>query len=235
MERRAFLGAVTGSLLAAPLAAKAQQAGKVYTLGILSPNLSPPPERRGRGPSNDKLKELGWTEGQNLVIERAFGKGREDRLPELAEMLVRRRVDVIFAVGAPSTLAAAQATKTIPIVFWGVSFPVELGLVDSIGRPGRNVTGVAFATGPELIAKELERREFAVASAPAAFCVRAWQITSWRRGQKGGTAPRGLKLAVPRAIHPAAAAFDPARAHLNPGGPLQEGAALYFTDQERVL
>ena len=72
MERRAFLGAVTGGLLAAPLAAEPQQAGKVYTLGILSPNLSPPPERRGRGPSNDKLKELGWTEGQNLAIERAF-------------------------------------------------------------------------------------------------------------------------------------------------------------------
>jgi len=156
LGRRRFMAAIAGALLATPLAAEAQQAGKVYTLGILSPNLSPPPERRGRGPSNDKLKELGWTEGQNLAIERAFGEGREDRLPELAEMLVRRRVDVIFAVGPPSTLAAARATKTIPIVFWGVSFPVELGLVDSIGRPGRNVTGVAFATGPELIAKELE-------------------------------------------------------------------------------
>ena len=156
MERRTFLAGTGAVLLAAPLAAEAQQAGKVYTLGILSPNLSPPPERRGRGPFNDKLRELGWTEGQNLVLERAYGEGQEDRLPELAEMLVRRRADVIYAIGPPSAVAAAKATKTIPIVFWGVSFPVELGLVASIGRPGRNVTGVAYATGPELIAKELE-------------------------------------------------------------------------------
>jgi len=150
------MAAIAGIFLAAPRAAEAQRPEKVYALGILSPNPSPPPERRGRGPFNDKLKELGWTEGQNLVLERAFGEGREDRLPELAEMLVQRRVDVIWAAGPPPALAAARATKTIPIVFWGVSFPVELGLVDSIGRPGRNVTGVAHATGPELIAKELE-------------------------------------------------------------------------------
>src|SRR5262245_21502859 len=88
LGRRRFMGALAGGLLTVPLAAEAQQAGKVYTLGVLSPNLSPPPERRGRGPFNDKLRELGWTEGQTLVLERAYGEGQEDRLPELAEMLV---------------------------------------------------------------------------------------------------------------------------------------------------
>src|SRR5215470_1293511 len=156
VERRTFMAMMAGGLLAAPLAAGGHQAGRSYTPASRSPNLSPPPSGLGRGPFNDKLRELGWTEGQNLVLERAYGEGQEDRLPELAEMLVRRRADVIYAIGPPSAVAAAKATKTIPIVFWGVSFPVELGLVASIGRPGRNVTGVAYATGPELIAKELE-------------------------------------------------------------------------------
>jgi putative ABC transport system substrate-binding protein len=143
-------------VLATPVAAPAQRAGKVSTLGILSPLPSPPPEQRGRGVVADKLKELGWIEGQNLIIERAYGEGREDRLPELAEMLVRRRVDVIWAVGPPSAVAAARATNAIPIVFWGVGFPVELGLVDDLARPGRNVTGMAFSPGPEIIGKQLE-------------------------------------------------------------------------------
>src|SRR5215470_15332571 len=123
------MGVLTGGLLAAPLAAEAQRPGKVYTLGILNTNFPPPPEWRGREPFDDKLKELGWTEGQNLALERAYAEGREDRLPELADMLVRRRVDVIWTLGPYGAVAAAQATKTIPIVFSAVSFPVELGLV----------------------------------------------------------------------------------------------------------
>ena len=133
LERRTFLALASGGLLAAPLAAEGQQAGKVYTLGILSPHPSPSSEQRSRGPLMDRLRELGWVEGQNLKVERAYGDGREDRLPALAEELVRRRVDVIWALGPPSAVATARATRTIPIVFWGVSFPVELGLVRRSG------------------------------------------------------------------------------------------------------
>ncbi len=99
LERRTFLALASGGLLAAPLAAEGQQAGKVYTLGILSPHPSPSSEQRSRGPLMDRLRELGWVEGQNLKVERAYGDGREDRLPALAEELVRRRVDVIWALG----------------------------------------------------------------------------------------------------------------------------------------
>ena len=156
MDRRPCLAGTGAVLLATPLAVEAQQAGKVYTLGILSPHPSPSPEQRGRGPLSAKLKELGWVEGQNLKIERAYGEGREDRLPALAEELVRRRVDVIWALGPPSAVAAARATKTIPIVFWGVAFPVELGLVSGFARPGGNVTGMADRTGPGVVDKQLE-------------------------------------------------------------------------------
>jgi putative ABC transport system substrate-binding protein len=100
--------------------------------------------------------ELGWVEGQNLNIDRAYGEGNEDRLSALAEELVRRRVDVIWALGPPSAVAAARATKIIPIVFWGVSYPVELGLVSGLARPAGNVTGMAYSTGPELAGKQVE-------------------------------------------------------------------------------
>jgi putative ABC transport system substrate-binding protein len=146
-------------LMLGTLAADAQQAGKVRTIAVLSPYSAPPPEQRGHGLNAlvvVKFKELGWIEGQNLVIEWAFAEGREDRLPELAEMLVSRRVDVIWTIGPSAAVAAARATKTIPIVFWGVGRPVEMGLISGLARPGGNVTGVAFSQGVEIIGKQLE-------------------------------------------------------------------------------
>ena len=94
--------------------------------------------------------------GDTILFERLYSEGRPERLAELAAELVRRRVDIIWCNAPPSAVAAARATKTIPIVFWGVALPVELGLVDSLGRPGRNVTGVAFSAGPEMITKHLQ-------------------------------------------------------------------------------
>ena len=156
MDRRNFLAGTGAVLLAAPLAVEAQQTAKVRTLGILSPYSAPTPEQRSRGPIAVKLKELGWIEGHNLVVELAVADGREDRLPELAEKLTRQRVDIIWTLGPSAAVAAARATKTIPIVFWGVSLPVELGLISGYARPGGNVTGVAFTPGPEIFAKPLE-------------------------------------------------------------------------------
>ncbi len=143
-------------LLLAPLAADAQKPARVATLGILSPHPALTPEERARSPVFARLKQLGWIEGQNLVIERPDGAGREDWLPKLAEELVGKRVDVIWALGPEAAVAAARATKTIAIVFWGVGFPVEQGLIDSLARPGRNVTGMAFFTGAELATKVLQ-------------------------------------------------------------------------------
>jgi putative tryptophan/tyrosine transport system substrate-binding protein len=156
MDRRRFLLTSLAGALAAPLVAEGQQAGKVYRIGWLSPFKTPTPEQTARSPFRALLRERGWDTNQNLVIERAYAEGREDRLPDLAAELVRKRVDVIVTHGPDATLAAARATKTIPIVFFLVGFPVEHGLVDSLARPGRNVTGVASFAGIDQAPKQLE-------------------------------------------------------------------------------
>jgi putative ABC transport system substrate-binding protein len=112
-----------------------------------------------------KLKSLGWIEGQNLAIESAFADAKAERLAAMAEELVRKRVDVIWAYPDSPAVAAARATRTIPIVFVNVSWPVEQGLIESYGRPGRNVTGVATYSGIGVSAKRLE---FLKAVAPTA-------------------------------------------------------------------
>jgi putative tryptophan/tyrosine transport system substrate-binding protein len=102
------------------------------------------------------LRELGWVEGQNVTIEFRFAEGRFDRLPDLAAELVRLEVDLIVAVPTPAALAAKSATATIPIVMISVTDPVGIGLVASLARPGRNVTGGSFSVGIDIIGKQLQ-------------------------------------------------------------------------------
>jgi putative ABC transport system substrate-binding protein len=144
-RRRRFLAA-SAALLAAPFA-RAQPSRALPALGILSPNRTPTPQEWAAHPPAVALAQLGWIDGQTIALEFAYAGGREDRLAELAGDLVRRRVDLIWARGPEAAVAAARATQTIPIVFGSVPFPVELGLVDTLARPGRNATGVAFLTG----------------------------------------------------------------------------------------
>ena len=101
------------------------------------------------------LRELGWVEGRNIVIDYRFAEGRFDRLPDLTAELVRLKVNVIVAWPTPPAIAAKNATGTIPIVMIGVGYPIELGLIASLARPGRNVTGLSFNVGEE-IGKGLE-------------------------------------------------------------------------------
>ena len=151
MERRTFLGVITGGLLAAPLAAGAQPRPKTARIGFLS--LSP-----GRTPTMDispGLRELGWIEGQNIAVEYRWAANREDQLPALAADLVRLKVDVIVTSSTPAAQAAKRATTIIPIVMTFVADPVGSGLVASLARPGGNITGLTtLATG--LVAKRLE-------------------------------------------------------------------------------
>ena len=142
MERRAFLGAVTGSLLAAPLAAEAQKTGKVWRIGFLgvtTPSLGDPLWEVFR----TGLREHGYTEGQNLVIERRFADGREERYPGMVAELIALKVDVIVVSSTHGALAAKAATSSIPIVLAGVLEPERTGLVASLGSPGGNVTGIS--------------------------------------------------------------------------------------------
>jgi putative ABC transport system substrate-binding protein len=154
MDRRAFIAAVGGSILAAPIAAEAQPTGRVYRLGYLSASSgtlnSPYAEAFRQG-----LRELGWVEGQNIVIE--FRSAEEfNRLPALAAELVRLKVDAIVATPTPAALAAKSVTATIPIVGISLADPVGLGLIPNLARPGGNVTGVSYSVGADIFGKDLE-------------------------------------------------------------------------------
>jgi putative ABC transport system substrate-binding protein len=158
MNRRTFLSALSGSLLAAPLAAEAQPAGKVYRIGLLIPAPAPAP---GVMPPIvvpaflAGMRERGWLENQGFVLETRYAEGRLERLPELAAELVRLKVDVIVAMGTPATMAVKQATTTIPVVFGLVGDPVGSGVVPNLARPGGNVTGMSVYL-PEVQGKALE-------------------------------------------------------------------------------
>ena len=157
MDRRAFLGTLTGGLLAAPLAAEAEQAGKVYRLGILHPTHQARTEE-----IRTALRDLGYVEGQNLVVVGRYAEGKLDRLPKMARELVQLRVDVVYAVGSAAIRAAKDATTTIPIVMYGGVDPVAAGFVASLARPGGNVTGVLILPGSTLAGKKLELLQEAV-------------------------------------------------------------------------
>ena len=141
-------------LLVAPLATEAQQSGRAYRVGYLSTPTRESVEH-GLGAFLRTLRELGWIEGQNLIIEYRWAEGNVERLPALATELVRRKVDVIVAPAGSAALAAKNATSNIPIVMIFASDPVETGLVASLRQPGGNITGTTFTPGPEIFGKQL--------------------------------------------------------------------------------
>jgi putative ABC transport system substrate-binding protein len=141
-------------LLAASLTVEAQQAGKVYRVGYLSAS-SPATQEPLVHAFLLGLTGLGWIEGQNLIVERRWAEGKNERLPALAAELVQREVDVIVAVAEPAALAAKHATTSVPIVMLLVGDPVKAHLVASLARPGGNVTGMTFTPTLELLGKRL--------------------------------------------------------------------------------
>jgi putative tryptophan/tyrosine transport system substrate-binding protein len=153
MERRAFMAMLTGGIVAAPFAAEAQQAAKVARIGYLTPNLAAAPHNHEA--FRQGLRDLGYVEGRNLVIEYRDAEGKFERLPALAAELVALKVDVIVAPNTLGVLAAKQATRTVPIVFATAGDPVGSGLVTSLARPGGNVTGLSILA-LELVGKCLE-------------------------------------------------------------------------------
>jgi putative ABC transport system substrate-binding protein len=152
IQRRTFIAIISGSLLASPLAADAQPAGKVPRVGYVTSS--------GRSVNVDVfdqgLRDLGYTIGQDVIVEYRFAEGRIDRLPALVDELLRLKVDVLFAPSPQAIRAASQATGTVPIV--GVDLetdPVEAGWVKNLARPGGNVTGF-FLDLPELSGKLIQ-------------------------------------------------------------------------------
>jgi putative ABC transport system substrate-binding protein len=139
--RRDLITLLGGAAAAWPLAARAQQPGKLPTVGFLGAD--PSIESKRVLAFVQRLRELAWIDGRNLAIEYRWAEGRNERYTEAAAELVRLKVDVIVTIATPATLAAKQATAVVPIVFGAVSDPVGTGLAASLARPGGNITGLA--------------------------------------------------------------------------------------------
>ena len=175
MDRRAWLLGPIG-LLVAPLAARAQQAVKVARIGWIG--LDPAAGSYLRTAFLEGLRDLGYVEGRNLVVESRYTGGTLERIPAVATELAALGLDVIVAGATPHALAAKHATRSIPIVFAAASDPVASGLVTSLARPGGNVTGLSFLS-PELVGKHLELLKQALPGASLVAVL--WQPGSARK------------------------------------------------------
>jgi len=153
VRRREFITLLCGAALCEPLAAHAQQTGKLPTIGVLGAS-TPSNWSQWTAALVQRLRELGWIEGRTVAIEYRWAEGRSERFVEIAAELVRLRVDVIVTVGSAVT-AAIKETSTIPIVFAIAVDPVATGMVASLAQPGGNVTGLSTQTG-ELAGKRIE-------------------------------------------------------------------------------
>ena len=152
MDRRTFIGGIAGGLLAAPLAAPAQQVGKVYRIGILE--TIPASQNAAKLDALRKgLRDLGYVEGRNLIIEYRSADGRAERFPDLASELVRLKVDLIVTRGTPAAKAVKSATGTIPVVMAAMGEP--LAVVATLAHPGGNITGLTTFS-IELTGKRVE-------------------------------------------------------------------------------
>ena len=146
--RRSLLMMLAGAIVGLPQAPYAQTLGKAHRIGFLSMGSAPGPSIKS---FLERLRDLGYVEGTNLVMEYRWAGALSERLPELANELVRAKVDIIVTSGTTATIAAKRATQTIPIVFASMASPEERGVVASLARPGRNVTGLAFSSQANII------------------------------------------------------------------------------------
>jgi len=238
MERRAFVVGSLG-LLTVPLAVEAQPAGaKVPRIGFLALNRGANPHLREAFLQG--LRDLGYVEGRNVVIENRDAEGKLERLPALATELVALKVDVIVTGGGtPTALAAKQATKTLPIVFTSATDPVTDELVASLARPGGNLTGLSNLA-PELVGKCLEQIKETV---PQVSLV----AVLWQPGSVGGhtdmlraaelaARPLGVRLQIVEARGPAE--FDRAFSDMTrarAGALAVLGSAIFNSERRRLV
>ena len=162
MKRRSFVNAVAIGLLGLPKISAAQQAKTVYRVGItlttspLAEMLGPEPLHPGIRAFVHEMRRLGYTEGDNLILDRRSAEGKAERFEEILAELLRLKPHVLITLGVPMTLAAKKLTTAVPIVSLGVEDPVAAGIVTSLARPLGNITGIAANPGPEFSAKRLE-------------------------------------------------------------------------------
>ena len=203
VPRRDFL--LTGmALVTAPLAARAQQLGKVYRVGLIA-TTSPISELAGPEPVNpavrafvQSLRVLGYVEGQNLILERRSAKGRFERFGEIVSELVRLKADVIVVPGDRLPKVAKAVTTTVPIVLASSTNPLGEGLVQSLARPGGNITGLTTLVGPEIEAKRLELLRTMVPSVSRIAYLASKEDKDWESpwGQSVRTAAQALGVTL---------------------------------------
>jgi len=238
MKRREFITLVGGAAVAWPLAADAQQKGKLPLIGLLNPGSADTPGVVG---FYEGLRELGYTEGLNIAIERRYGDWNTDQFQQLAADLVRLKVDVIVVVSTSPARAAKQATSTIPIVVGGMADPVGDELIVSLARPGGNLTGTSFL-GPELIAKRFGLLKDAISGLsrvaalwhPAAYGKRTME--DMLRETETATQALGLQLQLVPAAAPGdldAAFVTMTREHA--GAFIQLPSPMLFGEHKRIV
>src|SRR4029078_2489637 len=166
MRRRGLITLIGGAVALWPLAARAQQAGKLPIIGFLGANEASSPQTDA---FVQRLRELGWIDGSTVTIEYRWCEGLFERAPALAAELIQLKVNVLVTHSSPNVVAAKQATSVIPIVFAAVGDPVGSGLVESLSRPGGNVTGLSLQAN-DLAGKRLQlMREFIPSVGRVAF------------------------------------------------------------------
>ena len=240
MKTKIFFLAVCAVLFALCFPASAQQPEKIPRIGYLS-SFDPATESARSEAIRLALRDLGYIEGQNIAIEYRYAEGKLDRLPELAAELVRLKVDIIVvAGGGRSPRAAKNATKTIPIVMMGQGIdPVEAGLVESLARPGGNVTGITLLSR-ELVGKRLELLKEAVPKIAHVAVIYDPALVSSPREVKEDlpVAARALRLTIQPWEVQAAGGFEQVFAALNkerPDGLYVAGSPLLNANQKRIV
>src|SRR5262245_23169447 len=147
VDRRRFLQGTAAGLLGTPLFAAAQPSGKVWRIGFLG-NFPPTPGTAfGFAAFADGLRQYGYVEGKNLIIEFRFAQGRDERYPQLVRELLQANVELVVTTQTPAALALKESARSLPVVIIGLGQPVETGLVQSLARPGGNITGLSGQVG----------------------------------------------------------------------------------------
>ena len=233
MDRRAFIGRVAGGLLAVPFATAAQQAGRLPRIGVLLPgNTGTGTEALRQG-----LRELGYVEGRTAVIEWRWWEGKTEGLRDAAAEMVRLNPDVIVVAGSEATKAMKEATRSIPIVFAGPSYPVEEGLVQSFARPGGNITGVTVAQSDH-VAKQLQLLlDIVPALSDVGIIWSPVNAGSMYIFQETETAARALKVKVLSVTMGNAADVEPALAAIaraRPGALIVQPTPIPSANAERI-
>jgi len=226
-------------LVLAPFAVEAQPAGKVWRIGVLSTVPNPPSDAAAA----QSLREHGYVEGRNLVVEWRFSEGRDERFADFAAEFVRLKVDLIVTVSNPGAQAAKKATTTIPIVMVASVSPERIGLVASLARPAGNVTGLSLDTGPEIAGKMLQLLKETVpkisrVATLATSSTRVWFDESGAPVREIAAAGQGLRLTlvplVARGPDDFAGAFA-AAAHGRAEALLVEQGSLAFVHRHLIV